>query len=292
MSASPSTASCWEQMSDAEISATISGEACWETGNINVTQHELYEAVQGMPTRLQSNFVNHVLVFATKMADASNHPLLQRRWQPGIQVGENSAANITNVLPATNRVAALFSAVLVPEQDPENKTRLTPEHLFPVLSFLEPNNIAKDDVMRWLFKQLRVLRRIATLLLSPYFQWAEQMRIMQDTWAHVRNDTALPLCAAHWMDHQHNHIQRFRSANLVPHAVERISLYAEPGLRAVIWQYLQHPNALLVLDANFGWITSQVNNLFRPRYNVAVQVLKADQLPPPYGGPDVSTDPD
>ncbi|KAG8775768.1 hypothetical protein FRC12_001278 [Ceratobasidium sp. 428] len=327
-SASPSAASRWERMSDAEIAAAISGEARWETGDINVAQRELYEAVQGTPIRSRSGLVNRVLAFATEMSDASNHPLLQRRWQPEIRVGENGAANITDVLARdwwhalramhqgqgndhfwgrveslltallarpgryADRVAALFPAAPAPEQDPENETRLTPEHSFPISSFLEPNDIAEDDVVRWLFEQLRVPRRVATLSLSPYFQRAERLRIARDTWAHVRQDTALPLSAARWMDRQRNHIQRFGSADFVPHAVERISLYAEPGSRAVVWQYPRHPNAPLVLDADFGWLTSEVNNLFQPRYAAAVQVLEADQPPPPYGAPGAPTDPD
>ncbi|KAG9123238.1 hypothetical protein FRC07_000066 [Ceratobasidium sp. 392] len=308
MIATPSAVSRWERMLDAEISAAISGEAHWETGNINVAQRELYEAVQRTPTQSQSSLVNC------------------RRWQPEIQVGQNSAANITDVLARNwlhalrtmhhgqgnnhfwgrvesllaallarpgryvDRVAALFPAAPVPEQDPENKTRLTPEHSFPVSLFLEPRDITEDDVVRWLFKQLRIPRCIATLSLSVYFQRAQRMRIMRETWVQVRNDTALPLSSARWMDHQHNHIQRFGSADFVPHAVERISLYAKPGLRAVVWQYPRHLNAPLALDADFRWITSEVNNLFRPRYNAAVQVLEADQPPPLYGGPDASTD--
>ncbi|KAG8714998.1 hypothetical protein FRC09_017030 [Ceratobasidium sp. 395] len=213
MSATPSTASRWERMLDAEIAAAISGEARWGTGNINVAQRKLYEAVQGTPTWSRSSLVNRVLAFANEMSEASNRPLLQRRWQPEIRVGQNGVANITDLLARdwlhalramhhgqgnnhfwgrvesllaallarpgryADRVAALFPAAPAPEQDPENETWLTPEHLFLVLSFLEPRDIAEDDIVRWLFEQLRVPRRIATLLLSPYFQRAERMRI-------------------------------------------------------------------------------------------------------------------
>ncbi|KAG8714151.1 hypothetical protein FRC09_017942 [Ceratobasidium sp. 395] len=176
-----------------------------------------------------------------------------------------------------------------PEQDPENKTRLTPKHSFPISSFFEPYNIAEDNIMWWLFEQLRVLRRIAALWLSPYFQQAERMHIAQETCAHVRKNTALLLSANCRIDCQRNHIQQFRSADIVLHAVERNALYTKPGLHTVIWQYLRHPNALLVFDANFGWITSKVNNLFQPQDNAAGHILKANQPPPPYGWPDALT---
>ncbi|KAG9105750.1 hypothetical protein FRC07_009105 [Ceratobasidium sp. 392] len=130
------------------------------------------------------------------------------------------------------------------------------------------------------------------LSLSPYFQRAERLRIARETWAHVRADKALPESAARWMDRQRDHIQRFGSADFVPHAIERISLYAKPGSRAVVWQYPRQPNAPLVLDADFGWLTSEVNNLLQPRYAVAVQVLKDNQPPPPYGAPGALTNPD
>ncbi|KAG8698722.1 hypothetical protein FRC09_007060, partial [Ceratobasidium sp. 395] len=97
-SASPSTVNRWEQMSDAEISTAILGKACWETGNINVAQRELYKAVRGTPIQSQSGLVNRILAFATEMLKVSNHPLLQKRWQPEIRIGENGAANIINVL--------------------------------------------------------------------------------------------------------------------------------------------------------------------------------------------------
>ncbi|KAG9105751.1 hypothetical protein FRC07_009106, partial [Ceratobasidium sp. 392] len=63
-----------------------------------------------------------------------------------------------------DRVAALFPAAPAPEQDPENKTRLTPEHSFPVSLFLEPNKIAEDDVVRWLFERLHVPRRVTIVV--------------------------------------------------------------------------------------------------------------------------------
>ncbi|KAG8793845.1 hypothetical protein FRC12_001396 [Ceratobasidium sp. 428] len=258
---------CWEWMLDAKISAVILGEACWETGNINVAQRKLYQAVQGTPTRSRSSLVNCVLVLANEMFERSSS------------------------LDA-DRVAVLFPATLATKQDLENKTWLTPEHSFQVLSFLKPRDIAKDDVMRWLFEQLRVLCCIATLLLSPYFQQAERMRIARETWTHVRKDTVLLVPAVCWMDCQRNYVQQFGSADFVLHTIERISFYAEPGSRTVVWQYQRHLNALVVLDANLGWITSKVNNLLQPQYAAAVQVLEANQPPPLYNGSDASTDPD
>ncbi|KAG8771358.1 hypothetical protein FRC12_003658 [Ceratobasidium sp. 428] len=55
-----------------------------------------------------------------------------------------------------DQVTALFSAALAPEQDPENRTQLTPEHLFTVRLFFELINIAKDNIMWWLSEQLHV----------------------------------------------------------------------------------------------------------------------------------------
>ncbi|KAG8716565.1 hypothetical protein FRC08_009255 [Ceratobasidium sp. 394] len=309
----------WESTPDEQIEAAVSGDVQWETGAVNVVQRELFEGVQNCPRNSRSALTTRVLEFGQRMADSSNHPILERRWTPEVRVGTNGAANVSDInarqwltdLTARHtgggrnrlwervvslvgtvfarpgwyaeRVAVLFpGAPLLPGLDPENQTNVAaPGAAFGLGNFQEPDQITEDAVVQWLYGQLHVPRRAAGQILEPYFRRMARLRIARALWRQLQDDPDVPENARRWMERARDFAQRLGSRDPHPHAVERIALFSGPGSSTVSWQYPRDPAGPQVRGAETSWMIPEVRRRFEERYEAQVQEAEGLGPPPP-----------